>query len=300
MKRFLLLLLGYVVSPFIYAQVSSVIFENGDALINYPQLTILENRGVVKQMPPVDAQKLLAEDKQRYENHEKSQVPFRFGYGFDVNYTLEEGIWDYRDDIKIWNLRISSPGAYSINLIFEQMHLSKDAILYIFNPNGTMVYGPVTAAQNIDHENNELFLTDLVAGDEIVVQLNEPLDAKEQSYLKISRVVHAYVDIFSSQSRGAAPCQKDVACFSNYSNESDAIVFILLSNGYEQCSGCLLNNTAQDFRPFLLTAFHCIDTNKDGSLSSSEITNAQNALFKYYLHGEVQMFFIIPIQLTTS
>jgi len=50
-----------------------------------------------------------------------------------------------------------------------------------------------------------------------------------------------------------------------WENESDGVVQILLAGGDELCSGALLNNTAQDFRPYILTAFHCIDV---GSLSS--------------------------------
>jgi len=101
MKKIVIFILVYLVSPVIYAQVGSTIFENRDAFEHYTELTIFENRGVSKQMPPIDVNKLIAEDKQRYE---MLDVPFRFGYGFDVNYALNDGILEYRDSL--WIMRI--------------------------------------------------------------------------------------------------------------------------------------------------------------------------------------------------
>jgi hypothetical protein len=61
-----------------------------------------------------------------------------------------------------------STNAYSINLIFDQLSLAKDARLYISSIDGAMVYDPVTAKQNISR--GQSFLTDLVIGDEIILQ----------------------------------------------------------------------------------------------------------------------------------
>lgn len=56
---------------------------------------------------------------------------------------------------------------------------------------------------------------------------------------------------------------------------------VLLSNAEEWCSGSLLNNTAQNFRPFFLTAFHCIDSDHNDALSEEEISNAENWMFRF-------------------
>ena len=56
-----------------------------------------------------------------------------------------------------------------------------------------MVYGPITEKQNIPKGYN-FFLTDLIAGDEVVIQLSEPNISKETSKLKISKAIHAYID----------------------------------------------------------------------------------------------------------
>jgi hypothetical protein len=76
-------------------------------------------------------------------------------------------------------------------------------------------------------------------------------------------------------------CNVDVACHPEYSNEAKGVALVLLANGDEWCSGSLLMSTDMLFKPYFLTAFHCIDTNFDGSLSTSEKTNAQNWMFKF-------------------
>jgi hypothetical protein len=122
------------------AQVQSTIYENKDAFSHYPELRVPVEIPV-KTMPPVDGQALLAEDQQADGMVDR---PFRFGYGFDVSYNFSNGSWEYLDTVQVWSLKITSSGAYSINLIFQDLFLATGAKLYIFNPNGSMVYGPVT------------------------------------------------------------------------------------------------------------------------------------------------------------
>ena len=284
-----LIILAYSVKGF--TQVHTAFFENKDAFKHYTMLQTVSLQSIaVKKMQSFDIAKLLNEDKQ---TEEMSDVPFRFGYGFDVHYTLKDGTWEEQDDRYIWNLKIKSEGAYSLNFIFKELYLTDGAQLYIFNSSGTMVYGPVTKEQNI--RKNETFLTDVIVGDEIIIQLTEPKtsESKEKSLLLISKVVHGYKNIFASltekntgnnmtQSLGeSASCNNDLACYSNWSFESNAVALVLLSSGTEWRSGSLLNNTSQNYTPYFLSAFHCIDTDYSETLSTTEINNAQNWMFKF-------------------
>ena len=68
-------------------------------------------------------------------------------------------------------------------------------------------------------------------------------------------------------------------CYPVWSNESDAVAQIIFyAHPYTYtCSGSLVSNTAQDYRPYFLTAFHCIDIDiingcVDGMLSPAEIS----------------------------
>ena len=176
-----------------------------------------------------------------------------------------------------------------IKFIFDELKLSPNAELYIFNTDGSMVHGPITETQNL---NEGLHMTDLVAGNEVIIQLREPAHSNPQSSLKISSVIHGYKNIFSFISENnerALACHNDVDCYPAWANEADAVAMILFPNGEytSQCSGSLINNTAQNFRSFLLTAFHCIDIEKDifgcsdGVLSTSEKANVANWVFRF-------------------
>ena len=57
---------------------------------------------------------------------------------------------------------------------------------------------------------------------------------------------------------------------------------VLLSNNTRICSGSLVTTSCYDYEPNFLTAFHCIDVNPaNGSLSSGEISQAENWVFRF-------------------
>jgi len=283
----LILLFVFLLSAFITtAQVATTFFSGKDAFKSFPELK--QSRSQVlsaKRMPQVDTEKLLKEDRE----NERLDSPFRIGYGFDVNYTLDDGTWEEKDSMRIWSLKIASPGAYALNFIFDELNLSPDAQLYIFNTEGSMVYGPVTEKQNIE---DGVFMTDLVAGDEVTIQLSEPAGSKEKSFLRISKVIHAYKNILQSdagttslRATTASNCYNDMICYPDWLKEADGVALILIvidKNEYSG-SGSLLNNTAQNFKPYFLTAFHLIDTSPvDGNISSSEKTAIEAATFCFH------------------
>lgn len=183
--------------------------------------------------------------------------------------------------------------AYSINFIFSEFYLPKNAKLYITNSGGTILYGPVTIENNSE---NEIFLTDLIQGDNATIYLFEPTQEQGKSRLTIRKAIQAYQNLFSSlySDFGASDtCNNDIACFPDWDTESDALALVLLSNGEEMCSGSLLITTDYSFKPYFLSAFHCIDIGdpdilwyddedeNDGFLDEYEKTEAENWLFRF-------------------
>ena len=285
MKKLITIIYLYLCSYTIIAQVSSTYFESKDAFKSFPELRHTKIQELTaKKMPPFDIEKLLKEDRET----EGMDIPFRFGHGFDVNYTMEDGIWEEQGAKRIWSMKIESPGAYSLNFIFDELHLTAGAQLHIFNTEGSMVYGPVTEKQNLTEG---IFMTNLIAGDVVVIQISEPAISREKSVLKISRVVHAYKNTFpftpESNTRAAIyNCHNDIACDTAWTKESNGVARILLFGANHLCTGSLLNNTSQDFTPYILTAFHCIDTEMfsgcpNGVLSANEISKAENWSFQF-------------------
>lgn len=278
MRKLILLLVLVGFSNKAFSQVNTRIFDSNRVSKEFPKLKPKLKGIPEKRMMSFDINKLIEEDRQT----KGRDVPFRFGKGFDVNLTLKDGKWDNSDSGRIWSLKISSTGAYSLNFIFEDLFLGDGAELYIYNTKGTMVYGPLTSAQN---SQNKTFLTDLIEGDSAIIQLLEPTSLMNSSSFRITRIVHGYRNMFSiineSGIGSSGSCNKDITCYSDWTKESDAVALVLLSSGSELCSGSLVGNTAMNFRPFFLSAFHCIDLDESGILSNDEINNAENWMFRF-------------------
>ena len=102
--------------------------------------------------------------------------------------------------------------------------------------------------------------------------------------------MHGYRSIeneFYGQNGSSATCNIDIACRPDFEQESKAVGLVLLSSGTEWCSGSLIMSTDCSLKPYFLTAFHCIDYTKDGTLSVDEIDNAENWMFKFY-HKKIE------------
>ena len=217
-----------------------------------------------ERMAEVDVPALLLEDSLEMAHKD---VPLRFGFGFDVDYSLNNsGVWDsLPDGSRIWQLRIESPGAYSINLMYDQYDLPEGAELFIYNEDHSMVIGAFTSLNN---KQNGMFSTQPVKGDVSILELYVPAGVSYPGHLRISRVVHAYRDIFYNQAEveklidfnQSGACNINVNCPEGYDwqQEKKSVAMILTGGGIRWCSGALINNVRQDFTPYFLTANHCI------------------------------------------
>jgi hypothetical protein len=116
MKKIYFFVLFIISTVCASAQIQTRYFESKDAFNSISALMKIDAKETaLKQMPQFDARKLLEEDREL----EGLDVPFRFGKSFDVDYTLKDGVWTKQNDKRIWNMRFSSSGAYSLNFIFS-------------------------------------------------------------------------------------------------------------------------------------------------------------------------------------
>lgn len=237
----------------------------------------MANKRVVE-MPAFDVQRMLKEDKEMA----GVDVPYRFGKGFDVSYTLDDGSWDEVDSGRVWSMTIHSKDALSLNFIFHDFRLPDGATLNIVNGDNTFIYGPVTRKAIPE---NGIILTDIIPGSKMTIYLYEPKEQAGRSSFTIKRVVHGYKGIDYDEILGAIgashSCNVPAEDHPEYSKEYDAIALVMKSTGDELCSGSLLMTTDFSFTPYLLTAFHCLDSDKNSILSSQEKSDASQWLFKF-------------------
>jgi hypothetical protein len=185
---------------------------------------------------------------------------FVFGKEIQVDYTLNNaGTWEVLSDgSRLWRLTVQSVGAYSLNLLFDRFYIPPSSSLFIYTEDKSYVMGAFTEENNNQWGN---FATSLFPGDVLVLEYHEAVQDYGQGELTLSTVVHAYKNFFfkDGQYGSSGSCNVDVNCQtqSDYQTIKRAVALIL-NKGSAFCSGTLLNNTAQDGKPYFLTANHCI------------------------------------------
>ncbi len=241
-------------------------------------------------MDRVDVAAYLAED----DKEEQEGLPFRFGAPFDVDYRLNNsGTWErLADGSGVWRLRIQSKDAHSINLIYDDFYLPPGAELYVYSQDREMVRGAFTSQNN---KESGLFATAPVKGDDITVEYYEPFDVRGQGHFTITRIVHAYKDLFGYTSPDKAygssgSCNVNVNCpeGDDWQLEKRSVAMVLLGNGTRWCSGAMVNNVREDETPYFLTANHCLNGEENWIImfryESSGCTN-QDGPTNYTIHG---------------
>lgn len=207
-------------------------------------------------LPSFDIAQKIAEDAERDLN--SMTKPYKFGHKFDTHYSLEnDGTWTtLANGNKIWQFKVHSSQALSINFMLSNFQLSPNAEMYVYNEDRSEKLGPFTAQLNNDEKQ---LTTWPLSGDTMILELYQPKN--ETSTLEISGIVHGYKAKNMKSPGDSGICNYDVDCeIGDPLNIQKKSIVEILINGMEWCSGTLLNNTAQDKKPYIMTADHCFGT----------------------------------------
>ena len=293
MKKFYVFLLLLVQAA--SAQVVTRQARAGQPVAFTPRVATLP-ASAVRRLPAPDITSLLHED----ELEAGQGLPPRFGKDLSLDLDLATaGTWAPTAGGRVWALALESPGAFSLNFLFDKLRLPAKAELYLYNNDRTVVMGPITAAQNTPAG---VYATDLLKGDKVTLELFEPTAVAGQSQLHLARAVHGYRNLLGGPAPAgskapkttgtgattlsfgqAVRCHQDVNCpaGNNWQTESNAVVLIIAGNGNRIGSGTLLNDGCQSLTPNVLTSFHMLDTNGDHSLSADEKRQALSWAFRF-------------------
>ena len=241
------------------ADLSAQVSKDGRP-VSFSRVTRTDIRSLAT--PPIDLQTLLEEDAR----DAGKEIPFRFGYGFEVDYNLDNsGTWEDLDDGgRLWRLQITCPDAYSVNLVYSRFRLPEGARFYLYNEDKSQVLGAFTSDNNKEYEK---FATAPVRGNTCYLEYYEPSEAAFPGEIAVERVVHGYRNLFNYDlvkdfvdfgESGA--CNNNINCPEGapWQNEKRAVAMILTGSGQRICTGALVNNTSQDLTPYFLTANHCL------------------------------------------
>lgn len=189
---------------------------------------------------------------------------FHFAYKFMTDYTPDNsGVhFTTAEGTKVWRLGIHSAGALSLNVLFSEYELPEGAQLFLYNADQSQVLGA------FNHLNNsELGLLPVapIEGDSLIIEYQEPASAAFRGKLCVGEVNHGYRSLRglepndNTSSNSTSPA---VICYQDSDEQLDQLrrsVVLLIIDGTTGCTGVLLNNTAQDGRPYFLTASHCLN-----------------------------------------
>lgn len=210
-------------------------------------------------MPEFDPDKII---DSRYRPEAKRLKSLLFAKPFLVDIDPERyGLWEeLPDGRKIWRIGLSSPGAYSLNIIFSRFNLEPGASVFVYNTDMSHVLGA------FDHRNNQSAKTlalSPVKGDRVIVEMQLEKGIAGYGELVIGQMNHDFEDILGTRDVNygrSGKCNLDINCPTGeeWQLEKHSVVRLYIK-GTWLCTGVLVNNTAMDGKPYLMTANHCVE-----------------------------------------
>lgn len=275
---FLIFFLGFIhISFFTSAQQSAGGIPAGlKELKNHTELPVLRVNGP-------DVMELLREDENR-----EPFTPERMGVSIPVDLTMRNaGNWIRLDNgDRLWRLKLQSASAAGLGLYFRNFHLAPGATLFVYSEDGSHVIGAFTSGNN---RHDGFFATEVVKGDCIIIEFLEPAGMVGNSDFTIEEILFVYRPmIFPGDRPGmedrSGSCQVNTACSEGdeWRDQIRSVVRIQIKNGFVAywCTGTIMNNTAADYSPYVLTADHCAKS-PGGSYASAEDVSKWLFYFRY-------------------
>jgi len=206
---------------------------------------------------------------------------------FDVSINVNNrGTWtEINNGDSIWQIQINANVGDYMMLIFDDFYLPKGSELFIYSTDRSQIYGPFT---DIDNYLSRNLTAAPLKTNSLVIEYHKPSYVKEKEILNVQFVGlidSLFTKAFSRDFGGSGNCMINALCpeYTNWCDQTRSVALIIrvLSKKKEirWCSGALLTNEKRDGNPFFLTAFHCIDCDKNGVISQSEMEELKDWLF---------------------
>ncbi len=263
----MLLLFGATGSTLFAQQIQGILPQSFQG--NFPEL---RNDVLEESLPRLRLKQLRKEDAQR------PSTRFAAPLSVDLD-PLNAGQWtELSNGDRVWRLKVKGKGGMGMALLFDDFFLPSGSMLHLYQPDGRQILGAYTSFNN--PENNK-FLIGFIEGETAILEYYEPKEVKGKGRLHIFRVDEIYeretlelakaeFSIFGGSSVedlgfGASfDCHQNIACTMGQAFEKEkravARIILVVEEGTGYCTGSLINNTARNGTPYLLSAYHCQDS----------------------------------------
>lgn len=191
--------------------------------------------------------------------------PWRFAIPVEVAWTPSNaGYTVTRGNETIWVLPVSSKGALSLNLILSPFNLPYGAYVYVYDQERRIVRGAFTRESSGSRTSLPVMP---VPGERLVLECHFLGSVIPENSIGVRQVAHDFAGFFGPDGikdlyfGRSDDCEVDLNCSSNpnYMTASRSVVRLLV-DGSELCTGVMVNNTGSEYKAYVLTANHCIET----------------------------------------
>lgn len=202
------------------------------------------------------------EQKAIYDNKSKEtgEKILQYGFAHDVSIDFfKEAVKTVLPNKKnLYQLRIKSESAISLNIVFKEFNLVQGTVLYLLSSNKKKFIGAYTSLNN---NKAKVLGSDLIYTDDIIIEVQEPIENENKSNLSIGKVIHGFINLdetFEKDLNESGDCNIDVNCpqGAGWSIQRNSVVMLVNGSG-GFCTGAMVNNTSGNEIPYLLTANHC-------------------------------------------
>ena len=183
-----------------------------------------------------------------------------------VDYTMENAGYHtlLPSGENIWRLHLLAKDAVAIMLYYNDFYIPEGGRLFIYNADKSQLLGAYTHQTN---PSGDVFASEFIGGDELILEYVASVTSNEKPRIAIGDIgygyntaaLRAFCNITTRADAG--PCMVNINCEEGqaWQNEKKSICYMVQRIGSKSymCTGSLINNTAADFKPLVISAAHC-------------------------------------------
>ncbi len=214
-------------------------------------------------LPPPDPMEIEAEKEL---NRRSNSKPLHFALERPVNLSPKShGSWSMEGDLSVWRVHVLSPDAYSLGLVFGRYELLPGVKIFVYDPALQEVKGAFTSANN---KASGILPVGHIPGEEVLIEMQVPAGMTDYGELELQSLSHAFLNTGFKSTRAACPagdfgcsqdCEIDINCVEGDGWERVRPSVVRVYTTRLWCTGVLVNNTAYDSTPYVITAEHCLN-----------------------------------------
>lgn len=174
-----------------------------------------------------------------------------------------QGTWKQKGTLSTWVYTVQIPTAISVSFHASAATLPPSAVLTVSTDHHAVKY----SARNVSRSGlwgrplpGDTVTFSLSVASSEASQVRFQIDSLQAGYRSLGGGIpdHPHYAELKRAADAAASCTENYSCHATAGNSgsSHATVALVIGNLFE-CTGTLVNNTASDGRPYILTARHC-------------------------------------------